>query len=173
MLRAVLVGMLRGSEPELEPRAGVWQPRMRPGSISEALTPGRPFLAQDRHHEFVLEPTSDPGVLADPALVDEPRLPVRPHRPIVLRQRVKADTVHVQVLEGVVQERSDGVLPEALPPNSHGRSRCRARTTGLSDRFRGGRTIRSARHLHLDSEVSVILPRVRGVLVEVRLELGE
>src|SRR6266540_2123170 len=76
----------------------------------------RPLVAQDRHAERVPVCPVVPGLLAEPALLHEPCLPVGPDGASVVGQDFQADLAHVHVPERVRHDRPNGVLSVSPRP---------------------------------------------------------
>jgi hypothetical protein len=76
----------------------------------------RPLVAQDPHHERIVELALEPRMRPASALLHEPDLAVGADRALVVREDLEPDPAHAQVTEGEVEEGPDGVLAEALPP---------------------------------------------------------
>src|SRR4029453_10132459 len=103
---------------------------------------------------------------------DEPGLAVRRDGPGVRRQHVEADPVHVQMLERVVDQRPDRVLPDPLAPELPADPDAElADAAEVIDPVEAGLPDHLA--LHIDPEIGTIVVALREVLVELRLELSE
>ena len=77
---------------------------------------GLPVVPQHAHHELVVPRAVVPRVSAQPAFLDEARLPVRADRSLVVGEHPQGDLDQVEMAEAVVDQRPDGVLPVALAP---------------------------------------------------------
>src|SRR5438093_330744 len=77
---------------------------------------GGPFVPQHGHPQGVPVGAVEPRLLAEPAFLDEPRLPVCPHCALVVGQDLQADLAHVQVAECIYEKGPADVLAVALAP---------------------------------------------------------
>src|SRR5438093_9434665 len=88
-----------------------------PASLPDGRGPiGGPFVPQHGHPQGVPVGAVEPRLLAEPAFLDEPRLPVCPHCALVVGQDLQADLAHVQVAECIYEKGPADVLAVALAP---------------------------------------------------------